>query len=575
MRGHRNIMNILRDKKGIALPMTLMVIIVLFALGSIFVLRTMHEWGAVQRERRLTQSFYIAEGGAEAGLDALDGLINTDLLNTITASNPQVVINLTQSYVTAQDGLGFLVYAVRHNNVQQFTLSGSEALYSMGPVGLGAGQYSLDLIVTEKEDPHVSGLDQWDFPYYYRVQATGTADGSRRKVLLAGDFTVRVQRDNFAKYALFTNEQSMPSGTRVWFTDKTNFAGPIHTNDRFNFALDPSGIFDGIATQHEDDARFYNEGWPVLLDADHNGTRDVPTFNAGFTRGADEIVLSSSVQKQDMIDQAKGGTSPLGAGIFIPNDGAQLTGGIYVNGDASIDMSVNASNNAVYTINQSGVTKVITVDKAGNQTSVETVGYGTDTYNGVPDGMDDVGTIIFVDGNVSSLKGTVQEATELTIASENDLSITGSVQYSNFTPASGNPGDAAYVAPTANGATNLLGLVTWNGDVRVATSAPDDIQIHASILAQNGIFAVDDYNNQTAGPRGTATLLGGVISDNYGAFGLFNGTTGQQLSGYGRNFVYDDRMLVGTSPPYFPSLQTFIAFTNDIIDKITLQEGGF
>jgi len=568
-------MRVLRDKKGIALPLALMVIIVLLALGSIFILRTIHECGAVQRERRLTQSFYVAEGGAEAGLEALDELINTHLLNTITASNPQVVINLTQNYVAALDGLGFLIYAVRDNNVQQFTLNGTEALYSLGPIGMGAGQYSLDLIVTEKEDPHVSGLDQWDFPYYYHVQATGTTASLDRKILLAGDFTVRVQRDNFAKYALFTNQQSMPSGTRVWFTNKTNFAGPIHTNDRFNIALNPSGIFDGMASQHEQDARYYNEGWPVLLDADFNGARDVPVFNGGFTRGADEIVLSSSVQKQDMIDQAKGGTSPMGNGIFVPNDGAALTGGIYVNGDASIDMSVNGSNHSVYTIDQGGVTKIITVDEGSNQTTIETVSVGTNTYSGVPDGLDDVGTIIFVDGSVSSLGGTVQPSTELTIASENSLNITDNVVYSDYTAATGAPGDVGYVAPSATGATNLLGLVTWNGDVRISTAAPDDLQIHASILAQNGIFSVDDYNDQGQGPRGTATLLGGVISDNYGAFGLSNGSTGLQLSGYGRNFVYDDRMLVGTSPPYFPSLQTFIAFTNDIIDKITLQEGGF
>jgi len=94
-------------------------------------------------------------------------------------------------------------------------------------------------------------------------------------------------------------------------------------------------------------------------------------------------------------------------------------------------------------------------------------------------------------------------------------------------------------------------------------------------LARNGKVQVDNYNDTGVGPRGTATLLGGVISDYYGAFGLFNGSTGQQISGYGRNFVYDSRLLVGNAPPYFPTLNTFIAFTNDLIDKITLQEGGF
>ncbi len=186
-----------------------------------------------------------------------------------------------------------------------------------------------------------------------------------------------------------------------------------------------------------------------------------------------------------------------------------------------------------------------------------------------------MGTILFVNGTITSLAGTVQKDTKMTIATESDISITNHVVYSNYTPAVGTPGTAGYVPPNASGAENLLGLVTWNGKIRVATSAPNNINLHATMLAQNGVLQVDNYNDTGVGSRGVATLLGGVISDFYGAFGLFDGSTGTQIAGYGRNFVYDERMLVGTAPPYFPSLNTFIGFTNDIIDKITLQEGGF
>lgn len=564
-----------QNEKGIALPITLIILIVLLTLGSIFILRTVNEWNTVNRQRRMAQAFYLAEGGSHAALKELDTLINTDMLNTISATNPQVVINLTMSYVTANDGLGFLITAAKKVGVAQFLLNGARAEHHIAWTAFGAGSYQCDILVTEKEDPHSSGSDRWDFPYYYQLQTTARVGDVQRRVLLAGDFTVRVQRDNFAKYALFTNQQTMPSGTEVWFTNRTNFAGPIHTNDRFNFALNPSGIFDGAVTQHQQTARFYNQGWPILVDGQTNGTRDVPTFNGGFTRGADSIVLSSSVEKQDMIDEAKGGTSPAGNGIFVPNNGTSVTGGIYVNGDAGVQLGVNGNGHAVYNMTQGTTTKIIIVDQTLNQTTVQTVGGSTDVYNGIPDGVDDLGTIVFVNGNITSLAGTVQEDTELTIASENDMSITNNLVYSAYTPAQGVPGQPGYVPPNADGADNLLGLVAWNGDVRVSTSAPNDINIHGSILAQNGIMNVDNYNDQGRGPRGTATLLGGVISDYYGAFGLFNGTTGQQISGYGRNFVYDNRMLVGKSPPYFPSLNTFIAFTNDLIDKITFKENGF
>ena len=152
------------------------------------------------------------------------------------------------------------------------------------------------------------------------------------------------------------------------------------------------------------------------------------------------------------------------------------------------------------------------------------------------------------------------------------MSITNNILYQDYTPGVGTPGTAGYVPPTADGATNLLGLVSWAGNVRISTSAPNNINVHSTILARQGVFQVDNYSS--GAPRGTATLLGGIISDDYGAFGTFNGSTGQQVSGYGRNFVYDERMETGNAPPYFPSLNTFIAFTNGITDKIVWQEGG-
>jgi hypothetical protein len=329
-----------------------------------------------------------------------------------------------------------------------------------------------------------------------------------------------------------------------------------------------------VVTQHEERARFYNSGSSVLLDDDKNGTTDVPVFNSTFARDEDSISFTSSTDEGDIDEQASGGQSFGSDGVYVPTQGSTLTGGIYVRGSGDINLSVDVNNNAVYTITQGSTTKKITVDHSNSTTTVEDIGSGSPTvYQGLPDGQDDVGTLIYVRGDVTNLGGTVQENTQLTIASQDDIIITDDVTYSQFTPATDAPGDPGYVPPSAVGATNLLGLVSWQGDVRVGTAAPDDVQVHGTIFASSGIFAVDEYDNAGTGPRGTATLLGGVISDNYGAFGQFSGATGQQIAGYGRNFVYDERMQTGQAPPYFPSLQTFIAFTNDIADKIVWQEG--
>lgn len=561
------------NNRGAAMVISVFFMVVLYALSGIFVLRAVHDNQMARVERESSKAFYAAQAGAEAALYQLDVLINTYLMNTISSASPSGVISYAASKVASGNGVEWLTYAVRNNNVAVLTENGEQAEYA-GSGALQTGSYAYVITMTEKEDPSDAGVDAWDFPYSYMIESTGSSSGETSRVVVHGDFTVRLQRDNFAKFALFTNTQTMPNGTQVWFTDSTVFSGPVHTNDRFNFALNPSGSFYAAVSQHQETARFYNNGSSILLDADVNGTRDVPVFHAGFGRDQDSIVLNSSTVKQDMIDQATGGQAFGANGIYIPNNGTALTGGIFVKGDSSVSLTVDGNNRAVYTIEQGGVSNQVTVDSSSNQTIVTNLSSGTSaTYSGVPDGTDDAGTIIYVDGSISSLGGTVQEGTSVTIATTEDVVIQSHLKYSDYTPGSGTPGVAGYTPPTAVGTDNLLGIVSWEGDVRIGTSAPDNLEVHGTVLAQSGIFAVDSYNDTGAGARGSATLLGGVISDNYGAFGLFNGTTGQFISGYGRNFVYDERMQAGTAPPYFPSLNTFIAFTNDITDKVIWQEG--
>ncbi|MBM3247947.1 MAG: DUF4900 domain-containing protein [Candidatus Omnitrophica bacterium] len=578
-----------RKPRGIALIIAFLVIVVLLILGSIFILRSVGEKYAGSKEKASIQAFFLAEAGANVGLNKIDLFINTDMLTTVNNTNPNTLVNrLTKNpnYIGNGNGIGFLVDYTKKEGVKQFTLvengagnDDDEAVYSVSATALGNGSYDYNVTITEKGNPQEVAEDKWDFPYNYTITATGTVESTPRQVVLKGDFTVRVQRDNFARYALFTDHHRLESGTTVWFTNRTHFYGPTHTNERFSFAWNPSGTFDGLVTQHNNNARFYNNGSAVLLNADSNPPRDVPTFNAGFNRGVDEIVLASSVQKQDLQEQAWGGVpGTVPNGIYVNNNGTSLTGGIYVKGNCTMNMGVDVNGNATYNITRGTTAKIITVDYGDEavigdeQTTVQTVGGPTNTYSGVPDGIEDVGTIIYVDGEVSSLAGTVQKNSQVTISSENDIIIQNNILYEEYTPGSGTPGEPGYVPPTAEDKTNLLGMLSWGGDVRIGTSAPDDISIHGTVMARNGVFTVDQYN--FGDPRGAATLLGGVITQFYGAFGQFNSVTGQQVHGYGRNFIYDARMAAGQSPPYFPTMRTFIAFTNDITDRITWQEGA-
>lgn len=567
----------LKNRRGIALAISFLVIVVLLILGSVFVLRSINEKNSADIEKKSIQTFYLAEAGGNEALNKLDFLINTDLMSTVNAANPQVLANNVRSYVNAGDGLKFLFDYGKEGGSQQFSCPSScttcpnncaSAGYNGLATNLGQGNYQYTITITENGNPITVSTDIWDFPYNYKIASTGKVAGVSRKVITSGDFTVRVQHDNFARYALFDEHHTMPSGGLVWFTNRTSFSGPCYTNDQFAFYGNPAGTFQGLVTQHINKAWFYNNGSQVQLDANSNGNIDVPVFNDQFLRGQPEINLESSVTQQDLMNQAQGGVGgSYSNGIYVNNSGGNVIGGIYVKGDATVEMGKVSTDQATYNITQGSTTKIITVNYTTNQTTVQTVGGSTSTYNGKPDGMDNLGTIIYVDGGVNSLKGLVQKNSQVTVSSQSDIIITDNITYEDYN--AGPP-------PDAEGKTNLLGILSWGGNVRVGNAAPNDINIHGTVMARNGIFTVDDYDSRCAPPNGCgiATLLGGSITDFYGPFGTFNSATGQQQTGYGRNFVYDGRMSEGQAPPYFPSMKTFIAFTNDITDKMTWQEGG-
>ena len=163
-----------------------------------------------------------------------------------------------------------------------------------------------------------------------------------------GSFSVTVGPDDFAKYAMYTNSQkSGPTGDGVWFSETTSYGGPVHTNDRFYFLGNPGASFSSKVTQQKNDAVFYNEGNPITLDDWHNGDLDKPVFSEGsesFVRGAANTPVNKAIGENDIRAQALGTMSQPGQdGIYVPVDaGNNVTGGIYIRGDAS-DLTMTGS----------------------------------------------------------------------------------------------------------------------------------------------------------------------------------------------------------------------------------------
>lgn len=118
-------------------------------------------------------------------------------------------------------------------------------------------------------------------------------------------------------------------------------------------------------------------------------------------------------------------------------------------------------------------------------------------------------------------------------------------------------GDIKYKTdPRVNPAsTDKLGLYAEN-DVTVTydNSNPPAYQnrrVDGSIFSLTGEFNVQDHNKWA--PRGTLTTFGAMMQYYRGAIGVINPGSGTLLSGYYKNFRYDERL--ATSPPkYFPAM---------------------
>lgn len=564
-------------KKAILLVLFGIISVVLLILTAAFIFGSLHEKNFAEREKNTIQAMNLAEAGLHQGIEELKTKMNTDL-STIVQNETPAHLGQYAGEGAAKDSLDFLDDYLNFTCQRDAVDSrNDQAIFAVAPLALttnvAGALYSANIVIRKQKDAAGNDLqasspsaDMYIFPYEFRIEAQGRVNATGRQGIITksvnltgGKFTVTVQRGNFARYALFTNHHSSPSGDRVWFTEKTKFYGPVHTNDQLNFANNPGAYFSDDVTQHHDKAYFHNNGWPRQLDQDSNSPYDVPTFAQGFQRGVNEINLESSITPNNLREKV-GYASAGSDGIYVANNGASVTGGIYIKGqsdhwwDHSDDATIilgGSGSVVTYSIKQGDSTpRIITVDYLANGgTGSTTLTNPSATYQGIPDGIDHNGILIYSDDDIASISGTVASASQATVSSERDIVITSHIRYEQYHPKTETEFENAL------GYTNLLGILSWGGDVRIASTAPSNLDIHAIVLSVHGVFTVDNY--RTIAAKDNANLLGGAITDSYGPFGTFSGTT--QLSGYGRRFIYDARMLEGMAPPYYPTLSYFVA----------------
>ena len=254
------------------------------------------------------------------------------------------------------------------------------------------------------------------------------------------------------------------------------------------------------------------------------------------------------------------------------NSGALITG-IYVNGAAQVSFSSTATTETMTFQPGTGVNPPtaplqanvsVVVDYSANTTTV-LEGTHTSVYTGVPSGAgtSDVGAsangAIFVNGDVSSLSGTVHGQQTLATndnnqnTSENDITLASNVLYQN---------DPQTCGCTS---TDMLGIIAHN--VYVSHNAPANLTIEGAVFAgnsydynhhlTNGTFATDAKQNPgSISKKGPLLVYGSLVNNWISPLGVFNGGTGQLVNGWADSYTWDTRYKT-TSPPFYPSLNSY------------------
>ncbi len=464
---------------------------------------------------------------------------------------------------------------------------------------------------------HRLGPSEYEYFYTYTITSDGQMPPrARRRVTLTRDFSIRIRPANFSQYVLFTNVHTTPTGGSLWFQTVTTFDGPIHTNGEFRFRrfprfgtpdsgvpCDPSRIAATPLTSVNSRAWYWNNGSPVELSANENVvggvrrdaavlfdcTADTADDNdnppANFTRGVPAIPYPSNSYSQkgaaigrdpndttsvtnleirQTIPELADNSSAVPTGIYVPvtdsngdsvsNAGEPLAGGIYVQGDLNSLTLGMSGNNAVYTLVQGAQTVTVTVDRAAGTTTVTNSAWAapqTRVFSGVPKGWQPYtnpnAAIVYVEGTILSLEGTLEEKEQLMIGASGRIDITDHLRYE----------DPPNVADPDDNPLNVMGIYTANSDIRITTAAPNDVEIHAVLMAgntgdgYNSSVYVQDYSLPP--PRGPVHLIGGMIEEYYGQFGVTDPVTFVLAGGRSRDFKFDRRVLRGISPPYFPT----------------------
>lgn len=330
--------------------------------------------------------------------------------------------------------------------------------------------------------------------------------------------------------------------TVIYMTTQATFNGPVHTNDGFYLCGNPN--FNGLVDS------YYNSPTSRSVTGQTNfvgpsryqnkaGCIANPTFRrSGDPASGENLQMppaNTALQTQAAVTGPTGGclfTGPTTIALHYTNNVG------YIDVKSPKTRSVNAN-----CINATQLAQL----KLGNTvTNVLLPPNGVIYVQNIPSSAANAnysactGTACLGDVNLANAATNGGLAGQLTIASDDDIIITGNVTYRTFP-----------------GGFDILGLVATN-DVVVnhpvddngnnASGSITNPTVDAAILTLKHSFYVQNWTD--GNPLGTLAVNGSIAQQFRGAVGTFNSQGSAIASGYSKSYTYDTRLAYLT-PPYF------------------------
>lgn len=522
------------SQKGFALVATLIFVVVLTTFGIAILSMTRNDIKLATLQEESTKAFYLADAGMERAINWLE---KQDPPPSADNLPPE---NLDGTYVFEE---------------------------------LGTGKYKVNIEIDESGETTAGYIIESE-GWITRTDNTGVTRIIKSLVSIT----------NFAQYAYFSDEEIFPNnpnipgsggyggyaGQTIWFTGNDTFGGWLHSNSQLHIVDVPD--FLGKVTSTEETIDFWGNAY---LPDGSNFPSEEHGFIGGYELGVDEIPLPqfrtiSDLDDENSLQRIAGGSwdkdvFPSLNNVYIPYEtiGSDnvTTGGIYVKGNADIELNVDSTSgdNSQIKIVQGYTTTFVT-----SVTEPYTLPPGSTLY-GLPAGGTIIPTnttlvhvsgtneyksyegltngVLFVDGAINSLQGENHRG-KMSIVSTQSITISDDIYYYSRDK------DKDLTEDNIANIEDSLGLIAAK-DVKIASGAPYDIEIDAIIMALDTSFFYVGWQNYM---KGTLSLLGGLIQKQRGPVGTHN--AGVKQTGYSKEYIYDTRMAnpaSGYLPPYFPS----------------------